>query len=122
MYSDEWKPAMTADTMEERIEELAKIAQRRAEEDDAPLEDVVSNMLHNSYLLKHTTEDVLRELTELESLYPDAFYDGDANAHVASNLNDVDNFEFWSDYVSLALASGLEWAVLNELNQQATIT
>lgn len=120
MYSEEWEPAMTANTMEERIEELAKIARRRVEEDDASLEDVVYKMVHNSYLLKHTTGDVLRELAELESLYPDAFHDGDANTHVVSNLNEVDDFEFWSDYVFLTLASSLEWAILDELNQKTT--
>ncbi len=117
MYSDEWEAVMTAEDMEKRIEEMAVLAESRAEEDGEPVREVVHDMTHESYLLKHTTADVIRELDRLQELYSDEFYDGDANAFVTSELNDVDEFEYWHDYVYLALAAGLEWAVIKELEE-----
>ena len=115
MYSDEWEPAMTADTMEEHIDELAAIARERADEREQTVEAVVHDMMHGSYLLKHTTGDVLRELDRLQKLYPDAFYDGEANEYLVSRLDDAPDFEYWHDYVNLALTAGLEWAILQNL-------
>lgn len=120
MYTDEWEPVMTADSMEERIQEFAALARKRANERDRSIDDVVHEMTHDSYLMKHTTGDVLNELGELQELYPDAFYNGDANAHLMGYLEDPPDFEFWHDYVYLALAAGLEWAVLGQVRKSAT--
>lgn len=76
-------------------------------------------MTRESYLMKHTTGDVLKELTELQELYPDAFYNGDANDHLMEYLEDPPDFEIWYDYVYLALAAGLEWAVLQQFSESA---
>jgi len=119
MYSDEWKPVMTADSMDEKISEFAALAQQRAEDQDTSIEDSVHNLTHESYLMKHTTGDVLKELRELEELYPDAFYNGAANEHLMDYLADPPEFDFWYDYVYLALAAGLEWAVLQEIEGEA---
>lgn len=43
-------------------------------------------MTHKSYLMKHTTGDVLKDLDELQELYQDAFYNGDANDHLMEYL------------------------------------
>jgi hypothetical protein len=48
-------------------------------------------------------------------LYPNGFYDGEANEHVMQLINDMGEVEFWYDYPSAALAAGLEWAILEEL-------
>lgn len=120
MYSDEWKAAMTADSMQERIQELATVARRRAERRDEPIQQVVHEMTHDAYLLKHTTDDVLRELAELQDLYAEEFYDGTANDHIMSYLENDPGFDVWHDYLSLALAAGLEWALLHELEASPT--
>ena len=119
MYTDDWEPVMTASSMEEKIQKFAVLARDRAEQEDKQIEHVVHSMTHESYLLKHTTSDVLRELRELEVLYPDAFYDGEANDHIMGYLEDPPNIEFWYDYVGLALSAGLEWAVLKQVEESA---
>lgn len=115
MYTEEWKPIMMADSIDEKIEEVAQLAQNRAESSDLKLEEIVHNLTHDSYLLKHTTSDVLKELSELENTYPDAFYDKSANEHTMQYMDEDLNFDFWHDYANLFLAAGLEWAVLKEL-------
>jgi hypothetical protein len=115
MYTDEWEPVMTADSMDEKIEEFASLAKQRAEQQDKPVEEVIHQLTHESYLTKHTTADVLRELEELQNLYQDEFYNGSANDHVMNYLEDSSDFDFWYDYVYLSLAAGLEWAVLNRI-------
>jgi len=117
MYNEEWKPVMEADSMEEQISEMAALARNRAESRDRPVEDIVRDMTHESYLMKHTTSDALRELAELEEAYPDAFYDGAANDHIMEHYSDIgeDKVDFWHEYAFAALAAGLEWAILNEL-------
>lgn len=119
MYTDEWESVMTADSMEERIQEFAALARERADERDKSIEDVVHEITHESYLMRHTTGDVLKELGELQEVYPDAFYNGDANDHLMEYLEDPPDFEFWYDYVYLALAAGLEWAVLQQVWESA---
>ncbi|WP_275673116.1 hypothetical protein [Halobaculum magnesiiphilum] len=32
MYNDEWEPVMTADSMEEKVREFDRLAQKRADE------------------------------------------------------------------------------------------
>lgn len=115
MYNDEWEPVMTADSMEEKVREFARLAQNRADEQGKDVDDVVHNMTHDSYLMKHTTGDVLRELQELDDAYPDAFYNGSANEHLMEYAEQDVNFEFWHDYLHMFLAAGLEWAVLREI-------
>lgn len=115
MYTDEWEPVMTVDSMEERVQEFAALARERADEKDKSVKDVVHQMTHESYLMKHTTEDVLEELRELQELYPDAFYNGDANDHIMEYLEDPPDFDFWYDHVYLSLAAGLEWVVLQQV-------
>ena len=117
MYTDDWEPVMTADSMDERIQEFAALARDRADKNDRLIKDVVHEMTHESYLMKHTTEDVLKELNELQQLYPDAFYNGDANDHLMEYLENPPDFEFWYDYVYLALAAGLEWAVIERIRE-----
>lgn len=115
MYQDEWESVMTAGSMEEKIAALAELAKKRTE-DGEKIENTVRSLTHENYLLKHTTSDVLRELQELEELYTDEFYDGEANAHVMEHIEGMGEVEFWYDYPSAALAAGLEWAILEELN------
>lgn len=117
MYNEEWKPVMEADSMEEQIAEMATLARRRAESRDREVKEVVRDMTHESYLMKHTTGDVLRELSELEEAYPDAFYDGAANDHIMEHFSDMRErkVDFWHEYAFAALAAGLEWAILKEL-------
>lgn len=117
MYNEEWEPVMTADSMEEKVEEFAKLAQSRADEKDKAIEDVVHNLTHQSYLMKHTTSDVLRELQELNETYPDAFYNGAANDHLMEYAEQDVNFEFWYDHLNMFLAAGLEWAILEEVEE-----
>lgn len=117
MYTNEWEPIMKAESMEEKIQKFASLAQDRVEEKDEPIEDVVHSMTHDSYLLKHTTSDVLRELRELEALFPNEFYDGKANDHIMKYLEDPPKIEFWYDYMGLMLAAGLEWAVLKQIEE-----
>lgn len=108
---------MTADSMEEQIQELATLAQHRSEDQNKSIEEVVYNMTHNSYLMKHSTTDILQELNELQQTYPKEFYNGEANQHIMSYMGKEIEFEFWHDYPSLALAAGLEWAILQELGE-----
>lgn len=115
MYQDEWEPVMTAGSMEEKIAAFAELAKKRTE-DGENIENTVRSLTHENYLLKHTTSDVLRELQELEELYTDEFYDGEANEHVMEHIEGMGDVEFWYDYPSAALAAGLEWAILEELN------
>ena len=117
MYTKEWEPVMTADLMEVRVEKFAALARERAEERDKSIEDVVHELTHDSYLMKHTTGDVLEELRELQDLYPDAFYNGSANNHIMEYLEDPPAFDFWYDHAYLALAAGLEWAILEQLEE-----
>ncbi|MFD1565591.1 hypothetical protein ACFR99_18840 [Haloarchaeobius amylolyticus] len=117
MYNEDWEDVMTADSMDEKISAFADLAQGRAENREQPIEDVVHNLTHQSYLEKHTTSDILTELAELESLYPDAMYDGEANDHIMTYLDDTSDFEYWYDYAYLSLAAGLEWAVLTEIQE-----
>jgi len=117
MYSKDWEPVMTADSMEEKVQAFAQLAQKRADEDDKAIEDVVYQMTHQSYLMKHTTGDVLRELQELNDTYPDAFYNGAANDHLMEYAEQDVNFEFWYDYLNMFLAAGLEWAVLEAVKE-----
>ena len=118
MYDDDWKPVMTAPSMEQKVEAFAQLAEDRAEQRDQSVEDIVHDLMHESYLLKHTTGDVLQELKDLEETYPDALYDGEANDHIMQNIDDLDA-DFWYDYVSLSLVAGLEWAVLREMEDSA---
>jgi len=53
---------MTAELIEEKIREFARLAQKRADEQEKDIDDVVHNLTHDSYLMKHTTSNVLREL------------------------------------------------------------
>ncbi|EMA11556.1 hypothetical protein SAMN05443574_103258 [Haloarcula vallismortis] len=118
MYNDEWEPVMTADSMEEKVEEFAALAKKKAENSEKSVEDIVHSLTHESYLMKHTTSDILKELQELEEAYTDEFYNGAANDHIMQYLDEGQDFEFWYDYTALSLAAGLEWAILEELKQQ----
>lgn len=120
MYTDEWEPVMTAETMEEKISEFAALAQARTEDKEKPVEDVVHKLTHDSYLMKHTVADVLTELQELQALYQDEFYNGDANSHIMDYVEDSLSFDFWYDYVYLSLAAGMEWAVLQEVEEKTS--
>ncbi|TMT79049.1 hypothetical protein E2L06_20265 [Haloterrigena sp. H1] len=120
MYNGDWEPVMTADSMEKKIKEFANLAHDRANQENKDIEEVVHDLTHNAYLMKHTSGDVLSELQELESTYPDAFYNGDANDHIMTYLDGNQNFDFWYDYAYLSLAAGLEWAVLDTLEETAT--
>ena len=113
---------MTAESMKERITEFARLAQNRASAREGPVEDVVHSTIYEKYLMKHTTSDVLGELRELEALYADAFYDGRANEHILNVLNGAQDADFWYDYIYLALAAGLEWAVLEEIGEKSVET
>lgn len=46
---------------------------------------------------------------------PDAFSNGDATDHLVEYLDCPPVFEFWHENVSLALAAGLECAVLSDM-------
>jgi hypothetical protein len=116
MYTDEWEPVMTADSMSEKVEELASLASSRADSDDA-LEEIVDELIRESYLNRHTTSDALKELAELVEEYPEPFYDGAAESQLRQRLSDAANLQFWHEYVFLFLAAGLEWAVLDTLEQ-----
>lgn len=118
MYNDEWEPVMTADSMEEKVEEFATLAKKKSENEDKSVEDVVHSLTHESYLMKHTTSDILKELQELEKAFTDEFYNGAANNHIMQYLEGEQNFEFWYDYTALSLAAGLEWAILEELKEE----
>lgn len=115
MYDDEWEPIMAAQSMEEKVNAFARLAKNRAEQQDKPTEDVVHSLTHDLYLLKHTTGDVLQELKDLQEAYSEAFYDGAANDHIMQYMTHDIKFDFWHDYVYLFLAAGLEWAVLQEV-------
>lgn len=106
---------MTAETVEERIKAFSQLAQDRSDQRDQDLKEVVHQLTHNDYMLKHTTSDVLSELQDLEEEYPDAFYNGEANNHIMQYFENDNDFEFWYDHAYLALAAGLEWAILNQL-------
>jgi hypothetical protein len=114
MYQDEWEPIMTADSMEEKIAAFVDLTEERTKEGEE-VEETVRSLTHETYLLKHTTTDVLRELQELVELYPEEFHDGEANEHVMEHINEMGEAEFWYDYPGAALAAGLEWAILEEL-------
>lgn len=73
---------MTADSMEEKIRAFAQLARNRADQRDEDIENVVYNLIHNVYLTKHTTSDVLTELQELQDTNQKAFYNGEANDHL----------------------------------------
>jgi len=109
---------MTAESMEERIEEFALLSKKRDKNKDKSIEDIVHSLTHESYLMKHTPSDLLKELQELEEVYTDEFYNGAANDHIMEYLEGEQNFEFWYDYTALSLAAGLEWAVLEELKEE----
>lgn len=109
---------MTADTIEEKIEEFAALAKKKAETEKKSVEEIVHSLTHEAYLMKHTTGDILKELQELEEAYTDEFYNGDANDHIMQYLEEGQDFEFWYDYSALSLAAGLEWAVLEELKEE----
>jgi len=109
---------MTADSMEEKVEEFATLAKKKSENEDKSVEDVVHSLTHESYLMKHTTSDILKELQELEKAFTDEFYNGAANNHIMQYLEGEQNFEFWYDYTALSLAAGLEWAILEELKEE----
>jgi predicted outer membrane protein len=119
MYNDEWEPAMSADSVEEKVREFARLAQKRADEQEKDINDVVHNLTHDSYLMKHMTSDVLEELQELDGAYPDAFYNGAANEHLMEYAEQDENFDFWYDYLYMFLAAGLEWAILEEIKESA---
>lgn len=121
MYSEEWEPVMRADSIEQKVGSFAELAQKRANERDKPVEEVVQKLTQEEYMMKHTTSDVLSELIELEEAYPEEFYNGDANRHLMQYMSDDLNFEFWYDYLYLALGAGLEWAVLNELEEPVAV-
>lgn len=114
MYTDEWEPIMTADSIEERVSEFTKLAQERSNGD---IESVVHELTHDAYLFKHTPSDALSEMDELQAEYPDAFDHGEANEHIMQYIEENPGFEFWYDYVFLSLAAGLEWAILQELEE-----
>lgn len=114
MYEDEWEPVMTAESMEEKVAAFAELVENRTEEGES-IEKAVQSLTHETYLMKHTTTDVLRELQELVELYPDEFYDGEANEHMMQYINEMDEVEFWYDHLGATLAAGLEWAILEEL-------
>ena len=56
---------MTDDSVKEQVQEFAAIAGDRADERGGSIEEVIHDMTYESYLMKHTTEDVLKELGEL---------------------------------------------------------
>jgi hypothetical protein len=118
MYDDEWESVMTAESVEERIKEFSKLAQKRAEGGDSSLSEVVHRLTHELYLTRHTTSDILQELDELERAYSTEFQDGEANDHIMEYFQKDHDFRFWHDYPSLCLAAGLEWAVLNCLESE----
>lgn len=115
MYNDAREPVMAAYSMEEKVGEFARLAQKRVDEQDKDIDNVVHNLTHDSYLMKHTTSHVLRELQELDNTYPYAFYNGSANEHLMEYAEQDVTFEFWHDYLYMFLAAGLEWAVLREI-------
>ena len=119
MYTDKWEPVMTADSIEEKVREFAQLAQKQASEKDKSVDEVVHSLTHDSYLMKHTTSDVLQELQELDNAYPEAFYDGAANEHLMKYAEQDMNPEFWHDSLYMFLAAGLEWAVLEQLKEPA---
>lgn len=110
---------MTADSIEEKVREFAQLAQKQASEKDKSVDEVVHSLTHDSYLMKHTTSDVLQELQELDNAYPEAFYDGAANEHLMKYAEQDMNPEFWHDSLYMFLAAGLEWAVLEQLKEPA---
>ena len=120
MYNDEWESVITADSIEQKVEEFAALAKKKAKTEEKSVKDLVNSLTHESYLMKHTTSDILKELQELEETYADEFYSGEANDHIIQYLEWEQNFEFWYDYTALSFAAGLEWTVLNELKQQTT--
>jgi gamma-glutamyltranspeptidase len=120
MYSNEWEPVMTAETVEDKIKAFSQLAQDRADQRDQNIKNVVHQLTHNDYLMKHTSSDVLSELQDLEEEYPDAFYNGEANEHIMQYFENDQDFEFWYDHVYLALAAGLEWAILDQLQESQT--
>lgn len=103
---------MTAGTVEERVKAFAELARETA---DGDIEATVHELTHEKYLLKHTTSDILTELNQLQEAYSEEFYDGDANTHIMTYLNNDPDLEFWSDCAAISLAAGLEWAVLREI-------
>jgi hypothetical protein len=112
MYSDEWEAVMTAESIDERIQEFVKLARERS---DGDIESTVFQMTHESYLFKHTPSDALSELNQLQAEYPEEFDHGEANEHIMQYIHDQSELDFWYDYVYLSLAAGLEWAILQEL-------
>ena len=79
---------------EKKIREFARLAQNWADEQEKNIDDVVHSLTHDSYLMKHTTSNVLRELQELDDAYPDAFYDRAANEHLMEYAEQDVNFDF----------------------------
>lgn len=104
---------------QKEIREFARSAQRRADEQEKDIDDVVHNLTHNSYLMKHATSNVLRELQELNDAYPDAFYNRVANEHLIEYAEQDVSFDFWYDYLYMFLATGLEWTVLEGVKEPA---
>ncbi len=109
---------MAADSIEQKVEEFAALANKKAETEEKSIEDIVHSLTHEVYLMKHTIGDILKELQELKEAYTDEFYNGAANDHIMQYLEDRQDFEFWYDYSALSLAAGLEWAVLEELKEE----
>lgn len=89
MYDDEWKPIMNAGSIEKRITAFADLAQKRADENEEDVDSIIQSMTQDSYLLKHTTADILNELQQLTETYPDEFYNGDANEHVMQHIKEM---------------------------------
>jgi len=108
---------MTAETVENKIRAFSQLARNRADQRDQAIENAVHELTHNDYLMKHTTSDVLLELQNLEEEYPDAFYNGEANDHIMQYFENNQDFEFWYDRIYLPLAAGLEWAILNQIQE-----
>ena len=116
MYNEEWKPVMEDDSTEEWVAAMAALARERAETHDRDVEDVARNITHELYLMKRTTGDILNSRNSrgvsrrLLRWRCQRSYHGALHRHGGKRKT-----EFWHEYAYAALAAGLEWAILNEL-------
>jgi hypothetical protein len=113
---------LSAETIEDKIEELAEVVRSHEDQTDGSTEDIVRKLTHREYLKNRTVENTLHELSELQLTYADEFNeaDGRANKFILSKINDSEP-QYWYDYPESFLALGLEWAVLNKLGETVEI-
>lgn len=113
---DEWRAVRGAASVRERASAMGEIARERARESDESLEDRVEHVVR-SYLLRATTDDALAQLRNLNTAYPDAFYNGAANDRIMAEYRTIEGgTEFWYDHIMAALNAGWQWAILNEMD------